>query len=172
MQDDANAQELAALKTVIRCVEEYKLEAEYTLDPLQKRVAQLERSRADKKRGGEFGKRQQPKKQKANGRFRGYRTPGVTSGSALAGGRQGPPDFVERAGYAAGMADRYPHAAPHHAYDYQVPNQPAYVQQANDQRLYYYSQDDRVAAPSYNAAPPNYSSYVGGGLQPSHQPYM
>ncbi|XP_015901625.2 FRIGIDA-like protein 3 [Ziziphus jujuba] len=168
-QDDANAQELAALKTVIRCVEDYKLEAEYTLDPLQKRVAQLERSKADKKRSGEYGKRQQSKKQKANGRFRGYRGPGANSASAPAAGRQGPPVFSERAVYA-GMSERYPHAGPH-VYDYQ-PNQLAYAQQANDQRLYYYPQDDRVPAASYSAAPPNYSGYVGNGLQPSHQPYM
>lgn len=170
MQEDANAQELAALKTVIRCVEDYKLEAEYTLDPLQKRVAQLERSKADKKRSGEYGKRQQPKKLKANGRFRGYRGPGANAASAPAAGRQGPPVFGERAVYA-GISERYPHAGPH-VYDYQVPSQPAYAQQPNDQRLYYYPQEDRVTAASYSAVPPNYSGYVGNGLQPAHQPYM
>ncbi|KAJ0098007.1 hypothetical protein Patl1_28585 [Pistacia atlantica] len=54
-QIDVNAQELAALKAVVNCVKEYKLEADYPLDPLQKRVAQLERSKSDKKRGGDFG---------------------------------------------------------------------------------------------------------------------
>ena len=47
-----NAQELGALKAVIRCVEEYKLETDYPLDPLQKRVAQLERSQAFSKLKG------------------------------------------------------------------------------------------------------------------------
>ena len=47
-----NEQELGALKAVIRCVEEYKLETDYPLDPLQKRVAQLERSQAFSKLKG------------------------------------------------------------------------------------------------------------------------
>ncbi|KAG4125458.1 hypothetical protein ERO13_D10G097500v2 [Gossypium hirsutum] len=52
-QDDINARELAALKAVIRCVQDYGLEADYSLDPLQKRLAQLEKAKADnKKRGG------------------------------------------------------------------------------------------------------------------------
>ncbi|GMY11852.1 FRIGIDA-like protein 3 [Fagus crenata] len=169
-QNDANAQELAALKSVIRCIEEFKLEADYPLDPLQKRVAQLEKSKTDKKRGGEFGRRQQSKKPRANGGFRGFRAPGVAAAQVATSGRQGPPAFVERAVYT-GMSERYPHAglAP---YDYQVPSQPAYAQQANDQRLYYYPQDDRVTPTSYNAAPTNYGSYIGGGLQSQHQPYM
>lgn len=160
MQDDVNAQELAALKAVIRCVEEYKLETDYPLDPLQKRVAQLERSQADKKKkGGEYGKRQQTKKQKANGRFRGYhRAPGFSPVTA----RQGPPFYGERAVHA-GIPERYPHVDPH-AYDYRVPSQAAYAQQANDQRLYYYPQDGRITPTSYNAAPPNYGSYTGSGL--------
>jgi hypothetical protein len=82
LQNDANAQELAALKSVIRCIEEFKLEADYPLDPLQKRVAQLEKSKTDKKRGGEFGRRQQSKKPRANGGFRGFRAPGVAAASS------------------------------------------------------------------------------------------
>ncbi|KAL5753081.1 hypothetical protein ACOSP7_023252 [Xanthoceras sorbifolium] len=165
-QNDVNAQELAALKAVISCVEEYKLEADYPLDPLQKRVAQLERSKSDKKRGGDFGKHQHSKKQRANGGYRGSRAPGGN----VAAGRQVPPVFVNRAGFR-GMPERYPQAGPN-PYDYQVPAQPAYAQQANDQRLYYYPQDDRVPPTSFNAAPANYGGYMGSGLQPSHQPYM
>ncbi|RVX23800.1 FRIGIDA-like protein 3 [Vitis vinifera] len=115
---DANAQELAALKAVIRCVEEYKLEADYALDPLQKRVAQLEKSKADKKRMGEAGKYQQPKKQRANGGFHGFR--GSASGGAAAG-RQAPPVFSERAAYTV---ERYPYAGPGpgpNTFDYPFP---------------------------------------------------
>ena len=96
-----------------------------------------------------------------NGGFRGFRGPL---------GRQAPPVYNERAAYA-GMPERYSHAGPN-PYNYQVPNQPAYAPQANDQRLYYYSQDDRGPAPSYNATTSNYGSYSSSGLQPSHQPYM
>lgn len=38
VQNDANAQELAALKAVISCIERYKLEAEYPLDPGGKKI--------------------------------------------------------------------------------------------------------------------------------------
>lgn len=169
-QNEANAQELAALKGVIRCVEEFKLEADYPLDPLQKRVAQLEKSKNDKKRGGDFSKRQQSKKPRGHGGFRGFRAPGVAAVSAATAGRQGPPAFVERVAYT-GMSERYPHAGLT-AYDYQVPSQPTYAQQPNDQRLYYYPQDDRAAATSFNTGSTGYGSYVSGGLQSSHQPYM
>ncbi|XP_022739907.1 FRIGIDA-like protein 3 [Durio zibethinus] len=161
-QGDVNAQELAALRAVIRCVHEYGLEADYPLDPLQKRFAQLEKSKSDnRKRVGDFGKHHQSKRSRPSGGFRGFRGPP---------GRQVPPVYNERAAYV-GMPERYPHAGPN-PYDYQVPNQPAYAPQANDQRLYYYSQDDRGPAPSYNTATSNYGSYGGSGLQPSHQPYM
>ncbi|XP_042508690.1 FRIGIDA-like protein 3 isoform X2 [Macadamia integrifolia] len=70
-QNDVNAQELAGLRAVVRCVEDYKLEAEYPLDPLQKRVAQLEKSKADKKRMGEMAKHQPPKRARANGGYLG-----------------------------------------------------------------------------------------------------
>lgn len=170
-QDDVNAKELTALKAVIRCVQEYKLEEDYPLDPLHKRVVQLERSKADKKRTGEFGKRQPVKKQKGSGRWRGYRGPGAPAAPAPAAGRHVQPVFGERAAYA-GISERYALAGPR-AYDYQVPSQPAYASQANDQRLYYYpSQDDRVPPASYNATPPNYGSYTGSGLPSQHQPYM
>ncbi|KAK9285368.1 hypothetical protein L1049_024559 [Liquidambar formosana] len=167
-QNDSNAQELAALRAVVKCVEEYKLEADYPLDPLQKRVAQLEKSKSDKRRYGEFGKHQQPKKARVNGGFHGFRGRGGTA--ATAAGRQAAPVYGERVPYT-GMSERYPHAGPN-AYDYQVPSQSTFAQPTSDQRLYYYPQDDRVTATSYNAAPSNYGSYMGGGLQSSHPPYM
>ncbi|XP_031277963.1 FRIGIDA-like protein 3 [Pistacia vera] len=165
-QIDVNAQELAALKAVVNCVKEYKLEADYPLDPLQKRVAQLERSKSDKKRGGDFGKHQHSKKQRANGGYRGHRS----HGGKAAPGRHVPPVFSDRAAYG-GMPERYPQAGPN-PYDYQVPGQPAFAQQPTDQRLYFYPQDDRVNVTSYTAAPANYAGYMGSGLQSSHQPYM
>ncbi|KAI8028968.1 Metal transporter Nramp3 [Camellia lanceoleosa] len=175
-QNDANSQELAALRAVIRCVKEYKLGADYPLDPLQKRVTQLERSKPDKKRSGESGKHQQFKKPR-NGGFHGFRSPASAPVPAPTGGggRQGAPAvFAERAMYAAGIAERYPpHAVPS-TYDYQTLSQPTYAQQPPyDQRSYYYTKDDRVSAAStYNAAPPSYGSYVGSGMQSPHQQYM
>uniref|UniRef100_A0A5B7C7L9 FRIGIDA-like protein n=1 Tax=Davidia involucrata TaxID=16924 RepID=A0A5B7C7L9_DAVIN len=170
-QIDVNAQELGALKTVIRCVEKYKLEADYPLDPLQRRVEQLEKSKPDKKRFfGEFGKKQQFKKPRANRGFHGFRAPAAAPAPvppAAAAGRQAPPVYGERAAYA-GVSERYPP----NTYDYQAPSQSTYGQQVFDQRSYYYPQDERVAATTYNAASSTYGSYVGSGMQSSHQPYM
>ncbi|XP_068665134.1 FRIGIDA-like protein 3 [Aristolochia californica] len=65
-QNEANERELAALKAVIKCIEEHKLEEQYPVDPLQKRVLQLEKAKADKKRAAEAAK-PQPKRPRANG---------------------------------------------------------------------------------------------------------
>ncbi|KAJ8484197.1 hypothetical protein OPV22_016682 [Ensete ventricosum] len=45
--------ELSALKVVTKCIEE-----QYATDPLQKRIVQLEKSKADKKRAAEAAKPQ------------------------------------------------------------------------------------------------------------------
>ncbi|XP_050365383.1 FRIGIDA-like protein 3 [Argentina anserina] len=172
-QEDVNAKELSGLKAVVGCVQEYKLEAEYPLDPLQKRLAQLERSRADRKRNGDTGKRQQaPKKQKATGRWHGYRGgPGLAIASPSTVARLGQISYADRPVYS-GLSERYGLAGPR-TYDYQIPTPPAYTPQASEQRLYYYPTDDRVVpTTSYNAAPVTYGSYIGTGLQSPHQAYM
>ncbi|KAF7809889.1 FRIGIDA-like protein 3 [Senna tora] len=149
-KNDANAQELAAVKAVIKCVEEYKLEPEYPLDPLHRRVAQLDKFKGDRKRSGEPNRRRQPKKPKsrANGGFNAFRSSASSAASSAVMGRQPPP---VRASYP-GIPERFPHAAPI-SYDYQVPGLPNVYPQ--------------VAAPSNNG------SYMGSSsLQSSHQPYM
>ncbi|KAJ0973778.1 hypothetical protein J5N97_015743 [Dioscorea zingiberensis] len=45
-----NNEELHALKRVIQCIEEYKLQSEFILDTLQKRIAQLENTMAKSKK--------------------------------------------------------------------------------------------------------------------------
>lgn len=49
-QNEAIAKEMGALKSVLRAVEEYKLETEYPHEILVKRIAQLEQKKTDKKR--------------------------------------------------------------------------------------------------------------------------
>lgn len=166
LQNDANAQELAALRTVIKCIEEYNLESDYPLDTLRKRVLQLEKSKGDRKRSGEFSKRPQSKRPRPNERHFMLHSSGGPAASAVVLGRHVPP---VRAPYA-GNLDRYPHARnpdryPHtgnpdrypHAgtvtYDHQVPGQSIYTGPAN-------------------ATPSNYGRYIGTNLQSSHQPYM
>ncbi|KAL5712543.1 hypothetical protein ACHQM5_014705 [Ranunculus cassubicifolius] len=65
-QNDVNDRELTALKAIIKCIEEHKLEDLYQLEPLQKRVFQLEKAKADKKRVAEAAK-PQSKRPRANG---------------------------------------------------------------------------------------------------------
>ncbi|KAJ4848820.1 hypothetical protein Tsubulata_017264, partial [Turnera subulata] len=169
VQSDAHALELSALRAVIRCVKEYKLEDDYPLDPLQRRVAQLEKPKSDKKRAGDFGKHKQLKKSRPNKGYHGFRG-GV--GPSPAGRWHAPPAFVERMAYTA-MPERYPHTGPN-PYEYQVSGQTGYVQQVTDHRVYYNPQDDMVAASSYSApAPPSYGSFIGDPMRSSHQPpYM
>ncbi|GFZ13365.1 FRIGIDA-like protein [Actinidia rufa] len=78
VQNEVSERELTALKAVIKCVEDHKLEALYPLDPLQKRVLQLEKAKADKKRAPEVAK-PQPKRPRANGVGHG---PRVTNAAA------------------------------------------------------------------------------------------
>nr|XP_043620704.1 FRIGIDA-like protein 3 [Erigeron canadensis]XP_043620705.1 FRIGIDA-like protein 3 [Erigeron canadensis] len=65
-QNDVTERELSALKAVIKCIEEHKLESQYPLASLQKRILQLEKAKADKKRATEVAK-PQPKRPRANG---------------------------------------------------------------------------------------------------------
>lgn len=49
-QNEATAKELAAMRAIIKCIEEHNLESEYPRAPLEKRIEHLEKQRADKKR--------------------------------------------------------------------------------------------------------------------------
>ncbi|KAJ7961718.1 FRIGIDA-like protein [Quillaja saponaria] len=64
-ENEVNERELTALKALIKCIEEHKLEQQYPVDPLQKRVVHLEKTKADKKRVNEAAK-PQPKRPRAN----------------------------------------------------------------------------------------------------------
>lgn len=91
-ENEVNERELAALKAVIKCIEEHSLEEQYPVDPLQKRVLQLEKAKADKKRATEVAK-PQPKRPRANGA--GY-MPRVTNVAA------------DKTFYPTRITDRYP----------------------------------------------------------------
>ncbi|CAK9139448.1 unnamed protein product [Ilex paraguariensis] len=73
---DVSERELTALKAVIKCIEDHKLEEQYPLEPLQKRVLQLEKAKADKKRATEVAK-PLPKRPRANGVGNGPRVTNV-----------------------------------------------------------------------------------------------
>lgn len=76
---------------MIKCIEEHKFDEQYPLDPLQKRVVQLEKAKADKKRETEASK-PQPKRPRANGVGYGPRVTNIPS---------------DKTSYAR-AADRYP----------------------------------------------------------------
>ncbi|KAI3875965.1 hypothetical protein MKX03_026201 [Papaver bracteatum] len=190
VQNEANSQELAALKAVIKCVEDYKLEAEYPLNPLQRREAQLEKSKADKKRLGEGVKQQYPKRARANGGGGRYAPRMPISGRDL---QQTASVYGDRGeSYMGASVERYyPHhvggISPFDDYHQIPPNQGtsgrSYVQQqvVTQRAAYYYSEDER-ATTTYNATPTpanttapihSYASgYIDSGIQPSHQSYM
>ncbi|URE33606.1 Frigida-like protein [Musa troglodytarum] len=65
-QNEMNERELSALKAVIKCIEEHKLEDQYPVDPLQNRILQLEKAKADKRRAAEAAK-PQSKRPRASG---------------------------------------------------------------------------------------------------------
>uniref|UniRef100_A0A0D9XBJ8 FRIGIDA-like protein n=1 Tax=Leersia perrieri TaxID=77586 RepID=A0A0D9XBJ8_9ORYZ len=54
--NEMNERELSALKAVIKCIEEHKLDEQYPIDLFQKRVIQLEKAKADKRRAVEAAK--------------------------------------------------------------------------------------------------------------------
>ncbi|KAH9794030.1 FRIGIDA-like protein 3 [Citrus sinensis] len=90
-ENEVNDRELSALKAVIKCIEEHNLEEQYPVDPLQKRILQLEKAKAEKKRATEVAK-PQPKRPRANGAGYGPRVTNVAADKA----------FYPR------VADRYP----------------------------------------------------------------
>eukprot|EP00249_Psilotum_nudum_P011693 c23326_g1_i1 orf=658-2109(+) len=65
-QNDATNKELAALKVVLKHIDEYKLETQYPSINLQKRVAQLEKAKLERKRTSSAAKVSQAKKPRAN----------------------------------------------------------------------------------------------------------
>jgi hypothetical protein len=64
-QDDLKTRELIALRAVIKCIEEYKLQKEYSLGPLQKRVSELKPK--SKKRPSFDSRRTYTKKPRVSG---------------------------------------------------------------------------------------------------------
>ncbi|XP_038977664.1 FRIGIDA-like protein 3 [Phoenix dactylifera] len=158
-QKDPNAQELGALKAVIKCIEEYKLQEEYPIEPLQKRIAQLEKAKDDKKRMEESVKLQ-TKKPRDTGGYAPRRPAFVADHRQLL-----PTAFDERRLYA-GAAERYPYNAP--PTDGQ-PAYAAYAQPANARVPFHYP-DGRFPAAPYDAAS-NYWSYTGTGLHSAPNSY-
>ena len=141
-----NERELGALKAVLKCVEDHKLEDQFPVDTLAKRVLQLEKAKAEKKRATEVTKPQSKRPRATNV---GY-GPRVTNISA------------NTSPYAARLTDRYP---PQYVFD----NRPTYVYTTGPPT------DNHcppvLGAPAYGF-PPGHGNYYGNGYQYQGPPYL
>lgn len=68
LQKEVNNKELSAIRIVIKCIEEYKLQEQYPVAALKKRMAQLEKAKHIKKRTAQVAN-SQAKKPRANGGY-------------------------------------------------------------------------------------------------------
>ncbi|XP_002517136.2 FRIGIDA-like protein 4a [Ricinus communis] len=154
----AARKEQSALRAVIKCIEEYKLEAEFPPENLKKRLEQLEKTKTEKKR---------PAAVPANKRTRasnGGPMPPAKAGrltNAYVSSFPAPPAFVRSPSHT-----QYPTALP--AY----PSPPAVYGTRSPPSPYAYSPE---AAPpiagSYPGAPLSYPAYggYGNGFAPAYQ---
>ncbi|KAJ4834367.1 FRIGIDA-like protein 4a [Turnera subulata] len=155
----AARKEQSALRAVIKCIEEYKLEAEFPPENLKKRLEQLEKVKTEKKR---------PAAVPANKRTRasnGGPMPPAKAGrltNAYVSSFPAPPTFVRSPSHT-----QYPTAIP--AY----PSPQAVYGSRSPQSPYAYSPE---AAPppmagAYPGAPLNYPAYGGyaNGFAPAYQ---
>ncbi|XP_071711099.1 FRIGIDA-like protein 1 [Rutidosis leptorrhynchoides] len=186
VQSEENAKELAALKSVIYCVEKYDLEDDYPLEPLHRRVGQLERSNPanHRKRFRESPTKHEPtskhespskhestskhdsriKRESTSKRESNKRPPSKKPRSNVGGfyGNHSP-----AASYLAVNGRQVPAPVymdrslyPPPPYNYQPPprtNQATYSQRVYEQSAYYYRPDDKPAAAA--AAAPPLSAY-------------
>lgn len=128
--DEANNLEMIATKAIIKCVEDHKLESQFTLDSLKKRITQLEKAKAEKKKSTSSASK--PSNKRAHG------------GSSKGGGGVGPSSRPPKAGRISNTSpafrQRNPsqiHQAPAARYAapysytspslYDVPGTPSYV---------------------------------------------
>uniref|UniRef100_A0A2P2NFN9 FRIGIDA-like protein n=1 Tax=Rhizophora mucronata TaxID=61149 RepID=A0A2P2NFN9_RHIMU len=77
-KEESSTVELNSIKAIIRCVEDHKLDAEFPLDSLRKRAAQLEKTKAEKKKSSGVPTAAKPQYKRGHGN---------------SGSRAGGPDF-------------------------------------------------------------------------------
>ncbi|XP_042517609.1 FRIGIDA-like protein 4a [Macadamia integrifolia] len=163
----AGRKEQSALRAVIKCIEEYKLEAEFPPEGLRKRLEQLEKTKSEKKR---------PAAVPANKRTRasnGGPMPPAKAGrltNAYVSSFPAAPTFIRSPSHA-----QYPAGVSPYSYDRPSPpmlygsRSPSTVREA-----YAYSPEETAPptmAGPYPGAPMNYPAYggYGNGLAPGYQ---
>lgn len=104
-QNEATAKEMGALKSVLKAVEEHKLETEYPRENLVKRIALLEQKKADKKRTATVAvaSNSKPQQQQSNKRLR----PSPSTSAAVIAANPYPRPIQTQS--QLGLADRAPY---------------------------------------------------------------
>lgn len=172
-QNEAIAKELSALRAVIKCIDEHKLGSEYPVDSLQKRAAQLEKEKADKKRSADAVKNQSKRPRTNSGG--GYLPPPV--GIERSGGYASS-NAVDRSFYRPADRVPYPTAAVGHT-AYNIPGQSSYDRSSQAMygtspvpRSYMYPSDNMgssgLGSGSYNSASSYNGYHHGSGLPPTY----
>ncbi|KAA8525312.1 hypothetical protein F0562_007167 [Nyssa sinensis] len=146
--EEANNSELNAIRAIIKCVEDHKLESQFTLDSLKKRVTQLEKTKADKKRSA--ASTSKPSNKRAHG--------GSNKGN-------GPPFRPPKAG-------RFSNASP--SFRHRNPSQPHQAPAARFSAPYNYPNQGMYEAPGTASYGP--AGYGGAHTQspaavPQQYPY-
>ncbi|XP_078430306.1 FRIGIDA-like protein [Wolffia australiana] len=135
---DADEQELSTLRSVIKCIEEYCLQSEFSLAPLQRRVSELKRAKADNGYSGQRRFRHRKLRSGGGGggsgdgyyprlhasaelRGGGRYSPRFAGGDHRSGGRYSPrfatadrgrPLGFDEDGFRGDSLERYPYSAP------------------------------------------------------------
>ncbi|XP_031261511.1 FRIGIDA-like protein 4a [Pistacia vera] len=155
----AARKEQSALRAVIKCIEEYKLGAEFPPENLKKRLEQLEKAKIEKKR---------PAAVPATKRTRasnGGPMPPAKAGrltNAYVSSFPAPPTFVRSPSHTQYPAGVSPYASPPAVYGNRSPPTNPYA---------YSPEAAPPLAGSYPGAPMNYPAYggYGAGLAPAYQ---
>ncbi|EPS68182.1 hypothetical protein M569_06588 [Genlisea aurea] len=141
-QSDLKDKDLTALKAVMKCIEDHKLEEQFPIEPLQKQVLGIEKAKAEKKRATEVAKPQSKR-------------PRATASNAYAAARVSSTAFDKSSPHTTRMNDhRYPQ------YAYERPYA-AYPVVPRDQHISPY-----MGTPAYAVSPlppPSHGNYFGNG---------
>ncbi|XP_062189507.1 FRIGIDA-like protein 3 [Phragmites australis] len=177
LKEDPKSRELLALRAVIKCIEEYKLQKEYSLGPLQKRVSEL-KPKGEKRPSFDAG-RTYAKKPRGSGISFPRRSAGFVGSAArrpafsVGNWQHAPAPMPSRAPAPMpplpdryGAADRYHYTAPATTYD--AGAFASYGETYGAPKPFQYTPGS-VAA-SYNSSPYKVA-YGGPGAQPSASGY-
>lgn len=166
-QQLAVRKEQSALRAVIKCIEDYKLEAEFPPENLKKRLYQLEKAKTEKKRPAAA-----PANKRTRASSNGGPMPPAKAGrltNAYVSSFHSPPSYVRSPSQVQHPAPGSPYQSPQAVY---ANRSPSYVYSPETASPYAYSPEagspyaysQETAAPlagPYPGAPMNYPAYGG-----------